>query len=88
MGVRLIGDHCSLSMTSSSESVYFTFTLHSSIPGIGKRIFSSLKCPNRFWISPNFLFEGHKERTLSTVLKRSLYEAGHLLPCRADVKNQ
>ena len=54
-------DNWSLSVTCSSENVYFTFTIHCSIPDIGRRLFVSPKCPNLLWISPKFLFERHRE---------------------------
>ena len=75
----------SISVTCSSESVYFAFILHSSIPDTDKSFFSKV---SKSTLDFTQLSVRRTQGTLSSVVKRPGYEAGHFLPCRTEVKNQ
>jgi hypothetical protein len=52
---------------------------------VGSTIFSSPRCPDRFWDPPNFLSIGYR-RLFTRGVKRSEREADHSPPASAEVK--
>lgn len=53
---------------------------------MGKRVFSSVECPNRLWRLPSLLFNGY--RGFFPGVKRTGRQVNHSPPSSDDIKNK